>query len=78
MARTFDVRISGTELDRFADSLSIDKPAIIRHALSLYFYVVNEIKENSGKQLAWTDKENPNAVDRIIHVPGLCRPVLRR
>ena len=54
-------------LDRLADTLQASKAEIVRNSLSLYSFVLNELKEE-GKALAVIKN---GAVEARIAVPGL-------
>jgi hypothetical protein len=60
-----------SELTRLSELLSSSSKAeVLRNALSLFSYIVGQIRENSGKALAIVD-ENQNKIEKIIVVPGL-------
>ena len=65
---TFDFSPPATrELERMASELSATKATVVRDALSLYGFVIGELKD-PGSQLAIV---HGNEIAKIIAVPGL-------
>jgi hypothetical protein len=59
------------ELTRLSEALSTSSKAeVLRNALSLFSYIIGQLRGNTGKALAIVD-ESTNKIEKIIVVPGL-------
>ncbi len=57
------------ELGRLAETLSTTKADVLRGALSLYAFIVDELYRQEGRQLGIVNNEDK--VEKIIVVPSL-------
>ena len=60
---------ASVELGRLAETLSTTKADVLRGALSLYVFIVDELYHQEGRQLGIVNNEDE--VEKIIVVPSL-------
>jgi predicted transcriptional regulator len=59
------------QLDQLGRTLDASKAEILRNALSLYAYIVHQVKGQPGKMLGIVNEGQGNEVEKLIAVPGI-------
>lgn len=59
------------QLDRLASTLHGTKAEVLRNALSLYAYIVDQLHDEPNKILGIVNERDGNRIEKLIAVPGV-------
>jgi hypothetical protein len=59
-----------SQLEGIADTLHTTKADVLRNALSLYAYIVQQLQERPGRMLGVVNESQDNKIEKLIAVPG--------
>ena len=59
------------QLDYLGSSLQVTKSEVLRNALSLYAYIVQQLQGQPNKMLGIVDESQGNKVEKLLAVPGV-------
>ena len=62
---------ASSQLDQLGSNLQRTKAEILRDALSLYVYIVNQLQEQPGRILGIVNEKQENRIEKLIAVPGV-------